>query len=150
MQTNACTDERGRSRGERGADERGPDERVTLSQAARLAPGRPSPNCVWRWCRRGVLARTGERVRLEHVRLGGRLYTTPRWLEAFGRRLAEADAAYFDATNGDAGRERVTAPASSAPASAPGPAPRRRRRPTDREEADRRARVAAELDAEGL
>jgi len=143
MQTNACTTERGRSRGERGLD-----ERVTLSQAARLAPGRPSPNCVWRWCRRGVLARTGERVRLEHVRLGGRLYTTPRWLEAFGRRLAEADAAYFDATNGDAGREPATAPASSA--SAPAPAPRRRRRPTDREEADRRARVAAELDAEGL
>jgi len=143
MHDTACTTERDRS-----PRQWTPDERVTLSQAARIAPGKVSPNCVWRWCRRGVLARTGERVRLEHLRMGGRLYTTPRWIEEFGRRLAEADAAYFDATS-EAPR--------SAPAPGPDPAPcptsrppRRRHRLTDHEEAERRARVAAELDAEGL
>lgn len=139
MQTHACTTKHDHS-----TRQWGPDERVTLSQAARVAPGGISPNCVWRWCRRGVLARTGERVRLEHIRVGGKLYTTPRWIEEFGRRLAEADASYFDAT-------------TDAPCSAPDPAqrpqprgPRRRRRLTDDEEAARRARVAADLDAEGL
>jgi len=45
----------------------GDTEHLTLMQAAKLAPGRPSGNCIWRWCRRGVLARSGERIRLEHI-----------------------------------------------------------------------------------
>ncbi|MEI7837955.1 MAG: DUF1580 domain-containing protein [Planctomycetota bacterium] len=68
---------------------------ITLTQAAKRAPGRPSINCIWRWCRKGVLARDGQRVRLEHVRIGGKLYTTEAWLIQFGRSLAEADADYF-------------------------------------------------------
>ena len=138
MHTTACT-----TRHDRSPRQWAPDERVTLSQAARIAPGKVSPNCVWRWCRRGVLARTGERVRLEHVRVGGKLYTSPRWIEEFGKRLAEADAAYFAATDEQPTEARATAPAPSL-------APRRRRRPTDQEVAERRARISAELDAEGL
>lgn len=72
------------------------EEHITLSQAAKLAPGRPSPNCVWRWCREGVKAASGQRVRLKHVRFGSRIYTTRQWLSAFGLALAEADAAYFE------------------------------------------------------
>ncbi len=69
---------------------------LTLSQAARVVPSSVSPNCVWRWCRRGVLARTGERIKLQHVRIGGKLFTKAKWIEEFGERLAEADARYFD------------------------------------------------------
>lgn len=72
------------------------DERLPLTEVAKLVPGRPSVNCVWRWCRRGVLARNGERIRLEHVRIGGKIFTTRAWLEEFGRRLATEDAKYFD------------------------------------------------------
>lgn len=72
------------------------EEHITLSQAAKLAPGRPSPNCVWRWCREGVKAASGQRVRLKHVRFGSRIYTTRQWLTAFGIALAEADATHFE------------------------------------------------------
>ena len=77
------------------------DERLTLTEAAKISPGRPSTNCIWRWCRRGVLSRSGERVQLRHLRMGGKLFTTARWLDEFGSRLAEADAAHFRLTEGD-------------------------------------------------
>jgi hypothetical protein len=48
---------------------------ITLGEAAKIAPGRPSANCVWRWCRKGVLSRAGQRVRLRHVRIGGKIIT---------------------------------------------------------------------------
>ncbi len=69
---------------------------LSLSAAAKQAPGRPSANCIWRWCRKGVLARNGKRVRLRHIRTGGKIYTTARWLQAFGEKLAQADAEHFD------------------------------------------------------
>jgi len=139
MQTQACTTQNDRS-----PRQWEPDERVTLSQAARIAPGGVSPNCIWRWCRRGVLARTGERVRLEHVRIGGKLYTTPRWIDEFGRRLADADAEYFEIAD------------EESPAPSAGPPPRRRARrlsasrQSDEADEARRERVRAELEAEGL
>lgn len=71
------------------------EDLLTLGQAAKIAPGRPSSNCLWRWCRRGVLSRAGERVYLQHVRVGGKVYTRAEWLEDYGQTLAEADAAYF-------------------------------------------------------
>jgi hypothetical protein len=83
------------------------DEHLTLTQAAKLAPGRPTPNCIWRWCREGVKAASGERVRLKHMRFGSRIFTTRRWLNEFGRALAEADAAYFDRTQQLAARQRA-------------------------------------------
>lgn len=119
------------------------DKRLTLSQAARIAPGAPTPNCIWRWCRRGVIARSGDRVRLQHVRIGGKLFTTARWLDEFGRRLAEADAEYFEIA------EQELPPPSVRP-----PTRRRARQSTTRrsDQADeaRRARILAELEAEGL
>src|SRR5262249_1607702 len=68
---------------------------ITLGQAARCAPGRPSTNCLWRWCRKGVLARSGERIKLQHIRMGGKIFTQEQWVREFGERLAEADAAYL-------------------------------------------------------
>lgn len=129
-----------------GADchERGPaaEEHITLSQAARLVPGRPSSNCLWRWCREGVKAASGARVRLKHVRFGSRIYTTRQWLNDFGQALAEADAAYFD-------RRVQEQP--------PGETPRRARRlrrtsrSSGADEARRRHLEAErELEAEGL
>lgn len=113
------------------------DEHLTLAQAAQLAPGRPSANCVWRWCREGVKAKSDERVRLKHTRFGGRIYTTRAWLEAFGLALAEADAKHFE--RADEATER----------------PMRRTRRTSRavrvREFQRRHEEAErELDAEGL
>lgn len=81
---------------------REPNDLLTLSQAAKIAPGRPSSNCLWRWCRRGVLSRSGERVYLHHARVGGKVYTSKQWLEDFGQALAEADAAYFRQNEDDA------------------------------------------------
>jgi hypothetical protein len=71
-------------------------QHLTLAQASHIAPGRPSVNCLWRWARRGVVARNGERIKLQHIRVGGRIYTSREWLDEFGRLLAEADAAHFD------------------------------------------------------
>ncbi|HKQ49704.1 MAG TPA: hypothetical protein VJZ71_16645 [Phycisphaerae bacterium] len=80
---------------------------ISLTEVAKIAPGRPSTNCVWRWCRRGVRGRDGERVRLQHVRIGGMIYTTRHWLDEFGRRLAEADARYFELCDAAANVQRA-------------------------------------------
>jgi hypothetical protein len=71
------------------------EDLLTLSQAAKVAPGRPSSNCVWRWCRRGLSSRAGERVYLQHVRVGGKIYTRTQWLDQFWRTLADADVQHF-------------------------------------------------------
>lgn len=95
-----------------------PTERyISLTEVAKLAPGRPSTNCVWRWCRKGVKSRTGERVRLQHVRIGGMIFTSLMWLDEFGRKLADADAQYFDLCNSAGNavsnwRGRATRPSS--------------------------------------
>ena len=117
------------------------DGHITLTQAANIAPGRPSANCVWRWCRRGVRSRNGERVRLQHLRIGGKIFTTARWLEEFGRALAEADARYFDLCE-----------AAAQVAAASVPRPRRRRIPSQFEEQRRReiAEAERELEEAGL
>jgi hypothetical protein len=73
-----------------------PEELLTLTQAAKAAPGRPSVNAVWRWCRKGVLSRSGENIRLQHVRVGSKIFTTATWMKEFGEQLARADTAHFD------------------------------------------------------
>lgn len=118
------------------------EEYITLSQAAKLAPGRPSANCVWRWCRQGVRAASGKRVRLEHVRFGSRIYTSRRWLNAFGLALAEADAVHFDRDE----RSPVSEPSRRASTRS-----RRGSRSTGGDEARRRHLEAErELDEAGL
>ena len=74
---------------------------LTLSQAAKLVPGRPHASTIWRWCRRGVLSRNGERIRLQHIRMGGKIFTKEIWVEEFGHQLAESDAEYFDDADTD-------------------------------------------------
>ncbi len=71
-------------------------ELLTLPEAARLLPTRPHASALWRWSRLGLRARDGTRVRLKHLRLGGRIYTTHADLDAFGRALADADSVAFD------------------------------------------------------
>ncbi|MEP0848415.1 MAG: DUF1580 domain-containing protein [Phycisphaerae bacterium] len=114
------------------------DDYITLTEAAKIAPGRPSTNCIWRWCRRGVLSRGGERVRLQHLRIGGMIYTTARWLEEFGRKLAEADANYFD----------LCEAAAEAARAAESPVVRRRRRASPSQFQDQRQRELEEIDRE--
>ena len=69
---------------------------ITLTEAAKLLPGRPSVNCVWRWCRKGVLGRNLEHVHLQHVRMGGKIFTRREWLLEFGKAIATADSAHYD------------------------------------------------------
>lgn len=70
---------------------------ISLGDAAARAPGGVSANCVWRWCRNGVRGRNGDRIRLQHRRFGGRLYTRAEWIDEFTRIITEADQAHFDA-----------------------------------------------------
>lgn len=72
------------------------DSYLTLAQVAASSPGRPHVSAVWRWCRKGVLARNGERVKLRHIRIGARVFVPTGALEEFAEKLAEADATYFD------------------------------------------------------
>ena|SRR5262245_53038110 len=65
---------------------------ISLTQAARLLPpgrrGRPvSLSCVLRWVLTGATGPSGERVRLEAVRLGGRWVTSREALQRFAERL---------------------------------------------------------------
>lgn len=69
---------------------------LTMAQAARLFEDPPHPTAVWRWCRKGVRGRNGQIVRLEHVRIGRKIFTTAEAITDFGRKLAEADVAAND------------------------------------------------------
>ena len=65
-------------------------EYLTLAQAAKLIPGtRPGKriaiDTIWRWCRKGV--RGG--VRLKSTIIGGRRFTTRKWLMEFSEALGE-------------------------------------------------------------
>ena len=68
---------------------------IDLKAAAKLVPFKPSPTAVWRWCRKGILARNGKRIYLEHRRYGRRLFTTKAALEAFAKATAEADSEHL-------------------------------------------------------
>jgi hypothetical protein len=70
--------------------------RIILTEAAQRTPGRPHPSTIWRWCRKGVKSRSGRRIKLEHIRVGGRIFTTPSALDRFFKEVAVADAEHFD------------------------------------------------------
>ena len=74
-------------------------ELITLSNAAKLCPGRPSASAIWRWCRRGVKSRSGRRIYLRHLRSGCRLFTSRQWLEDFRQALTDADLPHFRAAD---------------------------------------------------
>jgi hypothetical protein len=121
------------------------DSLIPLTEGAQHVPGRPTANCLWRWCRRGVLARDGSRIRLEHVRVGGRVMTSVEWIREFGQRLSAADAAYFDAKIAGSQQEPPRAAQFAAPKR-----PRQRKQRRAAEDPGRAARVRDELDREDL
>lgn len=119
---------------------------LTLSQATHIPPGRPSTNCLWRWCRRGVKSRSGERVRLQHVRAGGKVFTTADWVKTFLAQLAAADTSHFIDKAKAAAEMKMTA-------TSPYVSPRKRQRQRiDPNVLNRHAdhQIEDELDAEGL
>lgn len=66
-------------------------ELLSLAQAAARLPGRPHPASVGRWALKGIRAGDGSRVRLEHVRVGRRLYVAAEALEHFVAQCTRAD-----------------------------------------------------------
>jgi hypothetical protein len=93
---------------------------ISLTQAARLLPpgrrGRPaSLSCLLRWVLVGARAPSGERVRLEAVRLGGRWLTSREALQRFA--------------------EALTPPLGDTTASPPHRSPTARRRASERADA---------------
>ena len=66
------------------------EELITLTEAARRLPKidgkKVAISTLWRWCRNGL---RGER--LEYVRLGRKICTTPEALQRFFTRLVELD-----------------------------------------------------------
>lgn len=75
----------GRTRASRPrTDAYGPNEYLTLSQAAKLIPGRPSTITIQRWIKNGVYPRTAsKRVYLRSKCVGARVFTTQAWLDQF-------------------------------------------------------------------
>ncbi len=73
---------------------------ITLSRAAELTPGHFTYNALWRWCRRGIKARSGKTVKLQHRRIGGQVFTTAKALDEFLTVLNRADSAYFGNESG--------------------------------------------------
>lgn len=60
------------------------DSIMTLSQAARQLPDRLHVSTLHRWANRGIRG-----VRLEVVRLGGRVYTSAEALQRFAQQLSQ-------------------------------------------------------------
>lgn len=65
------------------------DELLTLAEACRLLPRKPSPSTLWRWRTKGVVV-NGQRIRLDCVRVGGKWHTTRSAFSEFLRRQTEA------------------------------------------------------------
>lgn len=62
---------------------------LTLGQACRILPSKPSPATLWRWRTRGVLIRD-KRFKLECVRVGRKWYTTASAFADFLQRQTNA------------------------------------------------------------
>ena len=84
---------------------------LTMAQAAHRCPSRPHPSAIYRWARRGLKSRSGELVRLKHVRCGRGLYTTLEWLHKFFGDLAAADMPHFQDKDDDLDRAHADAEA---------------------------------------
>jgi len=71
-------------------------EYLTLPQAAKACPSRTHESALYRWIVKGVLSRSGARIKLEHLRVGRKMFTTREWLFTFFRELAAANVAYAE------------------------------------------------------
>jgi hypothetical protein len=65
------------------------DQLLTLGQACRLLPSKPSPTTLWRWRTSGLLV-NGRRIRLQCVKVGAAWYTTQEAFSDFLRAQTEA------------------------------------------------------------
>ena len=54
-----------------------------LPLLSRMLGNRPSPATLWRWHSQGVKAPDGSRVKLQAMKVGGKLYATPENVKAF-------------------------------------------------------------------
>lgn len=61
------------------------DQLITIAQAARMLPKKPSPASIWRWHARGVHG-----IRLPTVVVGRRRFTTDQAFQQFVRLVTEA------------------------------------------------------------
>lgn len=64
---------------------------LSLNEISAMLPGRPGTGAIWRWCRRGVKSRGGERIKLQHARAGRKIVVQRGWLDRFLTDLAAAD-----------------------------------------------------------
>jgi len=71
-------------------------EDAARSQLLRIGGKSPHYSAVYRWARKGVVGKSGKRVKLDHVRIGRRLAVTEAGIEKFLTDLAREDAVYFD------------------------------------------------------
>ncbi|NOG54187.1 MAG: DUF1580 domain-containing protein [Planctomycetes bacterium] len=62
------------------------DSYLTLGEASRLLPGRPTPTSLWRWSRKGLSG-----VKLRTIRISRKIYTTQDWLNEFFEAVDRAD-----------------------------------------------------------
>ena len=68
---------------------------LRLSEAAGILPVPVAPCTIWRWCVNGYFVPATKRVvRLEHVNIGRRLFTTKKWVEEFIAELTAAKACH--------------------------------------------------------
>lgn len=93
------------------------EEIRSLAQLAATLPGRGdkrvNASTVYRGCARGIRAKDGTRVKLEHVRLGSRIVSSIEALQRFGELLAsEPDAAPVIERRTPTQRERACAKAN--------------------------------------
>lgn len=65
------------------------EDLLDLKEAGQHA--RCSANAVWRWCRKGVVARSGRRVRLEHIRSPRKILTSREAIQRFFAAIAAED-----------------------------------------------------------
>jgi len=57
---------------------------ITLQEAARLLPNKPSGCTLWRWCVRGIHNKiSDEVVRLRFICIGRKYFTAAEWLDEF-------------------------------------------------------------------
>lgn len=69
------------------------EELLGLAQAAKRLPRAPSgkklsTSTIYRWANRGLVGKSGERIRLETIMFGGQICTTAEALQRYFERLS--------------------------------------------------------------
>ena len=61
---------------------------LTISEASKNIPGRPSVSTIWRWINKGIGANS---IKLKSIRVGGKRYTTSEMIDEFLIELNDLD-----------------------------------------------------------